>query len=107
MYVLPMLDAWKRMDEGDEYRGSWKLWPDDRRQWQTSRMSRVMSQISEASMGVPMGVQSYRDISIAISRRFLRQKFGTDEEDEEGEAGDEIDDMQAEHGTHVAGMVYA
>ncbi|KAL8685459.1 MAG: hypothetical protein Q9218_007746, partial [Villophora microphyllina] len=107
VYVLPALEAWKRIDGGQEFRGSCKLWVDDRVAWNTTRMSRVMSGVFEASMGLTMGVQAYRNVSIAISRRFLRQQFGTDAEKEEEAEEDEMDDMQAGHGTHVAGIVYA
>ncbi len=53
----------------------------------------MMNQISETSMKMPMRMQSYRDINIAINRRFLQQKFRTNEENKEIEAKNEINDM--------------
>ena len=46
-----------------------------------------------------------------MSRKYLRKgegRFHQDEEDCDNEQGeDEVEDMQAGHGTHVAGIVYA
>ncbi len=44
-------------------------------------------------MKISMEMQSYRNINIIINRRFLRQKFKTNEKDEEIEAKNEINDM--------------
>lgn len=69
-------------------------------------------------MGVSVGISAYRQIAIAIARHCLKgEGFIDDREDEEGlEDGDEeegvtsrdhILDLQAGHGSHVAGMIYA
>lgn len=55
-------------------------------------------------------IQSYREIAIVISRRYLRgsQAFSPDEKDEdEINEDDTIMNEQTEHGSHVAGMIYA
>ncbi|KAL8761278.1 MAG: hypothetical protein Q9194_007711 [Teloschistes cf. exilis] len=65
----------------------------------------------ERALGEGLTSQSWRNISIAVSRKYLRKgegRFKHDEEDWVDERQeDEIDDMQAGHGTHVAGIVYA
>ena len=70
-----------------------------------------MKGFSVSSIGVPITLRSWRDISIAISRKYLRGKEASIRNDEEGEGSneepDEVEDLQAAYGTHVAGMVYA
>ena len=64
-----------------------------------------------ASLGEDVGIQPWRHISIAISRKYLRKgegRFRMDEEDMDSDGeDDDVEDMQAGHGTHVAGIVYA
>jgi hypothetical protein len=59
---------------------------------------------------------AWRQIAIAISRRFCREfrfedesgKWDPDENwDEDNVAGDDPWDLQAGHGTYIAGMIYA
>ena len=70
-----------------------------------------MKKISEQALGEELTLQSWRDISIAVSRKYLRkgeERFKHDEEDWDDETQeDDIEDMQTGHGTHVAGIVYA
>ena len=58
-----------------------------------------------------MNISAWRHIVIAISRKFLRGDFkGDNVDDIDVDAFDEDDspwDLQAGHGTHVAGMIYA
>ncbi|KAL9607142.1 MAG: hypothetical protein Q9167_007916 [Letrouitia subvulpina] len=74
-------------------------------------MSRAIKQATEAGLGAGVSIQPWREISIAISRRYLRKgegRFQRDEEDwDEDGNKDEVEDMQAGHGTHIAGTVYA
>ena len=65
-------------------------------------------------MGVRMGVQAYRDISIGIGRRYLKdsESFEPDPEDQDEDEGgpqdeNEAVDLQAGHTSHIAGMIYA
>jgi superfamily II DNA helicase RecQ len=91
-----------------------KMWPDDPdgRKWTSERMRKVMKRESMMAMGVELGIQSYRECAIGISRRYLQasRAFQRDEEDEDGD-GDEdqnaIVDEQAGHTSHVAGIIYA
>ena len=92
------------------------LWPGDvdGGKWTTERMKHELERVSEAGLGQPINVAAYRQIAIAISRRWIRRGVSeaTDEYGDDGEwlqddpAGD-IADEQATHSPHVAGAVYA
>jgi hypothetical protein len=62
---------------------------------------------------VELGIQSYRNLAIKISRRYMRKKkvFRPDEDDENGDRNKntkyEITAEQAEHTSHVKSMIYA
>lgn len=85
------------------------------RKWTSDRVRRILQSHSERLMGHKLHVSAWRHIAIAIANRYLNKAFGAS--GEEGEGGDEdededgiedsIWDLQAGHGTHVAGMVYA
>jgi superfamily II DNA helicase RecQ len=86
------------------------------KQWTSERMRKVMQKQSEKWMGVRLNISAWRHIAIAISRRYLRGRFVDDAEDEavdhetfdeDNIEGDSPWDLQAGHGTHVAGMIYA
>ena len=49
-------------------------------------MSQGFKEISRRAIGVPIGLQAWRNIAIGISRRYLRPEyiFQPDEEDKEG-----------------------
>ena len=65
------------------------LWPADPqgRQFTSERMRKCMKRETEAGMGVGLTIQMYREISIAMSRRWMRKQnaFRMDEEDENGD----------------------
>ncbi|KAJ2546020.1 hypothetical protein EV175_005751, partial [Coemansia sp. RSA 1933] len=70
-------------------------------------------QHSERLMGSKLNIRIWRHVAIAISNRYLGSKHAvgnddhnTEYEDNE-ETDDEVADLQAAHGSHVAGMVYA
>ncbi|RFN54793.1 putative ATP-dependent dna helicase q1 [Fusarium flagelliforme] len=83
------------------------------RKWNSDRLRRIMQKHSERLLGCRMNIIAWRNIAIAIANRYLNASFGQGEEGGDGEDGDEdeIDDnawdLQAGHGTHVAGMIYA
>ena len=111
--VTPAVETFQEIREPGSGGRQWRVWLSDHRgrEWTPARMSREIQQCSAMALGEGVMLQSWRDISIAISRKYLRKgegRFGYDEEDwdEEGE-GDEVEDMQAGHGTHIAGTVYA
>ena len=67
-------------------------------------------------MGVRLNISAWRHIAISISRRYLQGKFVVNEAEEEVDwetfdkdnlDRDSLWDLQAGHGTHVAGMIYA
>ena len=99
----------------DQYEISPFMWPADPqgKKWDTPRMTQAMFQSSRAAMGVEMGSQGWRDICIAISRRYLRtdHQFGEDADDEDGELDEDnpntIYDKQAAHAPITAGRIYS
>jgi hypothetical protein len=60
-------------------------------------------------MGVELNIQSYREVSIAMSRKYLSwgHEFERDEDDDEEEDKNDAVDLQAAHTTSVAGGIYA
>lgn len=89
-----------------------QMWPDsyDGKSWSSLRMKKVLARETRAGLGVEIGIQSYREIAIAISRHYLlrQEAFSQDNDDEDGVNEDEaIMDQQAGHSSHIAGMVYA
>ncbi|PWI64632.1 hypothetical protein PCL_09489 [Purpureocillium lilacinum] len=79
------------------------------RKWTSDRARRIIQRHSERLMGTVLTISAWRHMAIAISRRFLNRTFddgGFGDEDEDG-VDDNPADLQAGHGTHVAGMIYA
>ena len=86
--------------------------------WTSERVRKIMQEASVRWMGSQsiLSISAWRQIAIAISRRFCREnrfedesgKWDPDENwDEDNAAGDDPWDLQAGHGTHIAGMIYA
>lgn len=85
--------------------------------WTSERMRKILQRESTARMGVRLNISAWRQVSIAIARKFIREeyRFDTsegepgkcDEYDEDNHQGDSAWDLQAGHGTRVAGMIYA
>ncbi|KAG8630425.1 hypothetical protein KVT40_002044 [Elsinoe batatas] len=107
-------------EEEDKRKISHHLWPADAdgKVWTSARMSRVLRKQSTQGLGQKVGIQAYREIAIAISRKFLRgtnKGVDLDDDDEDGDWNEDnfddklarIADRQAGHGSHVAGMIYA
>ncbi|KAL0764703.1 hypothetical protein CaCOL14_012793 [Colletotrichum acutatum] len=92
---------------------SW-TWTEDRT-WTTDRARRIMQRYSSRLLGNKLNVSMWRHFAIAIANRFLNEAFGRwdpgkgreEEEEEEDELGDSPWDLQAGHGTRIAGMIYA
>ncbi|KAI6787196.1 hypothetical protein KC361_g9560 [Hortaea werneckii] len=91
------------------------MWPSDPdgRKWTTDRMKHEIQRASRAGLGQSINVADYRQIAIAIYRRWISKPVagasdGGDEEDE-GAADplDHVADEQAAHSSSVAGAVYA
>lgn len=98
------------------------IWPAqevDGTGWTSERMKRVIQRESEIGMGVRLNISASRQVMIALGRQYLQSPGGfeadgeaewEDEANEEGcwwTADDEVVDLQAGHGTHVAGTIYA
>jgi hypothetical protein len=86
------------------------------KQWTSERIRKILQRESEKWLGVKLNISAWRHIAIGISRRYLHGKFVADEAeenvdwetfDEDNLEGDSPWDLQAGHGTHVAGMIYA
>ncbi|KAK1446545.1 hypothetical protein CMEL01_16820, partial [Colletotrichum melonis] len=91
---------------------SW-TWTEDRT-WTTDRARRIIQRYSSRLLGNKLNVSMWRHFAIAIANRFLNEAFGRwdpgkgrEEEEEEDELGDSPWDLQAGHGTRIAGMIYA
>jgi len=87
------------------------------RTWTSERARKILREAAVRWMGVEgLNISGYRHIAIAISRRYCREDRFEEEKSklDEGEGWDEDDadgddpwDLQAGHGSHVAGMIYA
>ncbi|KAF4473075.1 ATP-dependent DNA helicase Q1 [Fusarium albosuccineum] len=80
--------------------------------WTSDRARRVMQRYTTQFSGQEINVAAWRMMAIAISNRFFNKVFGDDEwgeEEEDGEGGfvDSIHDLQAGHGSQIAGLIYA
>jgi superfamily II DNA helicase RecQ len=132
-FALERRFYWKRPNEGGEQGDgsqespsrtsvSSHLWPADHRgrQWTSARMREALKRCSREHLGETLTIAAYREIAIAISRRFLREcdAFADDHDrvDDEGSGDGEggvgrrlqaIMDQQAGHTSHVAGSIYA
>jgi superfamily II DNA helicase RecQ len=107
------------LGEGEGYGLSMHVWPLEPpgptgRRWTAERAGRVLRTAFRKGTGQDVGISAYRDVAIAISRRYMRAQtaFQLDEDDEEGGLDEETQmatamDEQAGHGSHVAGTVYA
>ncbi|CAI7634108.1 unnamed protein product [Penicillium pancosmium] len=121
--VLPLIERFDALYSSEEQKLAsartallWGPDPLSQRAWSPERLRDAIQRESKIGLGGQMlNIAAWRDIAIAISRRFLRTSsaFGlyptNPESDEFGEE-DTVDshlDLQAGHSSHVAGMVYA
>ncbi|KAJ6117766.1 hypothetical protein N7512_007491 [Penicillium capsulatum] len=104
----------------------WSPDPDRETEWTGHRLREVLKRETGLGLqGQRLHLQSYRDIAIAISRRYLRRssQFRANAEDNQPSEGDTFDvddeaamdpdestgfvaDLQAGHSSHIAGMIY-
>ena len=83
--------------------------------WTSERMRKIMQAGSMRWIGVKINISAWRNIAIAISRRFCREApFETDhirpedvDDDHPDVNDDSPHDLQSGHTTHIAGMIYA
>ena len=91
------------------------MWPADPngKKFTSQRLRTILQRESRIGMSVQLNIQSYREVAIGISRKYMRQglSFEPDTKEKESEMAekeeDDIADLQAGHGSHVAGMIYA
>jgi hypothetical protein len=80
--------------------------------WTSDRMRKIMQSASERWIGEKIHISAWRQIAIAISRRYCKEDaFPRDEFDPERGGSDDSDDdnpldLQAGHSTQVAGLIY-
>ena len=91
-------DTLQHIRSEGEHQQSWQIWHADAagREWISARINREMKQASEEACGEGLTILSWRDISIAASRKYLRKgegRFHHDEEDWDNEKDeDEVKD---------------
>jgi superfamily II DNA helicase RecQ len=77
--------------------------------WTSERMRRALQDASMRLIGVKIHISCWRNSAIAISRKFCREAPFSSEEDDAARndpPDDDENDLQAGHGTHIAGMIY-
>lgn len=98
----------------------WSPDPDRQTEWSSARLREVLKRETAIGLdGQKLNLQAYRDIAIAISRRYLRRssQFKANTDDEGNDIDDEtgmdedgiaafIADLQAAHSSSVAGTQY-
>ena len=132
--VLPFVEAMESYQRG--FRGQpatterrradyiWSPDPENQKEWNSPRFREMLKEQTRTGLhGAAINIQAYRDIAIAISRRYLRgssqfrSNVGDDQEggipdiDDEDELDEDgirarIADLQAGHLPSTAGMMY-
>jgi len=82
------------------------------KQWTSERLRKILQEHSRKWLDEVINISAWRQIAIAIANQYLRGDFKDNGiGDIDLEAFDENEDspwdLQAGHGTHVAGMIYA
>jgi len=102
-------------DESADEEAAFMEWYRERK-WTRGRVLRAMRRYSEQYTGQSLTISGWRQIAIGISNRYFNNVFGpAPGEDDENEDAlhsdpqfvDSVYDLQAGHGSHVAGMIYA
>jgi RecQ family ATP-dependent DNA helicase len=113
--VLPWIRILEQIVYGTK-KLSMHMWPEEEAdgiKWSSERMRKCMKREFMIGVGYEITIQAYREIAIAISRKYLRggESFRYDEDDEDADRNEDdegkIADEQAGHTAHVAGMIYA
>ena len=110
--VRPIQDILQEIGSRGRYRRQQKIQHVDARDREQTpaRISREIKQVSEQALGEGLTLQSQRNISIAISRKYLRKgegRFRYNKEDQDDKTlEDKVEDIQAGYSTYVAGIVY-
>ncbi|TPX16410.1 uncharacterized protein E0L32_012428, partial [Thyridium curvatum] len=85
--------------------------------WTSDRVTRAMQRYSVQFSGQELKIGAWRHIAIGIANRYFNKAFGPHDGAGDGDGGadddgdgslvDSIYDLQAGHGSHIAGLVYA
>lgn len=83
--------------------------------WTSDRARRVLQRYSTQFSSQELNISTWRHIAIGISNRYFNKVFeddggdGVDEDNDEGGGSlvNSVQDLQAGHGSHIAGLIYA
>ena len=101
--------GWPTLDQPTEQ----EMQPFRERKWTSNQVRRIMKQNTQRILGKKIGTSNWRQMSKAISNRYLGTKHnpadgGEDEEDEDGiDDVSNARDLQAGHTSAIAGAIYA
>lgn len=107
-------EATPKPEEDQEEEAAFMEWFHEPK-WTSDRARRVLQRYSAEYSGHELNISVWRHIAIGISNRYFNKVFGDgmgdgfDEGEDEGIRSliDSIYDLQAGHGSHVGGLVYA
>jgi hypothetical protein len=82
------------------------------KEWTSTRMREIMKNQSYRLMGIKINISTWRQLAIAISRKYCQENpFEEGTAEEEGEEDAHIEDnpwdLQTGHSSHIGGMIYA
>ncbi|KAM5527653.1 hypothetical protein FOXYSP1_20015 [Fusarium oxysporum f. sp. phaseoli] len=83
------------------------------KKWINDRARRALQRYSTQFSSQELNISGWRQMAIGISNRYFNKVFETDDDgdelDEDGNGSfiDSIYDLQAGHGSHIAGLIYA
>ncbi|KFZ14409.1 hypothetical protein V501_03257, partial [Pseudogymnoascus sp. VKM F-4519 (FW-2642)] len=111
VYVRPLTDRW----EADQWAlydkmspPSGFIWHDENGPWESSRMSRAVSNWTLHYMGRRITLQDWRHIAVSISKKLARDRgvkkadFENDDDDDDSEQYEIPDDLAASHTSKTA-----
>jgi superfamily II DNA helicase RecQ len=82
--------------------------------WTSDRARRALQRYSAQFSGQEWNISAWRHMAIGISNRYFNKVFGDAADKNEDEFGDgegnffdSVQDLQAGHGSHIAGLIYA
>jgi RecQ family ATP-dependent DNA helicase len=80
--------------------------------WTSDRMRKILQTLSKKWLDEPINISTWRQMVMGIANQYLRREFEDDgigdiDVDAFDDDEDSPWDLQAGHGTHVAGMIYA
>jgi superfamily II DNA helicase RecQ len=113
--ILPFQRALEQMLQ-PENTISHEMWPPDVQgtKWNSDRFTHALQQETEAGLGCRLNIQTYRQVVIAIGRKYLKtQSAFTEDDDDSSSEKDELGSLdtiyeeQAGHTARIGETVYA